>query len=580
MKIDELVAGVLFESETNEFKKNLNKNEDKRWIKTICGFANSKGGHMYIGVDDITKIVNPFEDKEIDKLKMLINDSIFSNISPIPKYEISLVKVGNKHIIDLIIYKNGIGITFFKNKDSGNQIYIRRDGQTNFATTEEIVKLALSSKKYEYDKTHIGLKRKDVSFTELEEEYRKSNNNEALTDKILKSMELITDEGYLTIAGLLFSDNNQYNNANITCTTWPGESKGTREYTDSKAHKGSVLSLLKSSIEYIHSVTYYMFGGMKTDSRRLDTGSFSDLSLREAIVNAIAHRDYMIDGNEISIDCFKDRIEITSPGSMLQGNQIGFRRLDETTISQRRNAVTCRVFEKLKLMENKGSGFARIVSDYMGLNDSYAPLFKTNDVSFTIRLANKKFISSSQNKTTPITTSKNYLDHINLFKSRTDLFKENKKNELIINLIESDKNADYNAIAELLDITKDGAKYYIKKLREGSLIRREGSARSGHYEVYNELDRPADFMNLDDEVKQRVVFWCKKYFIESKSFNLNRDSHDLKHVFEKDTETYLTNGQFKGAMLIAGFKPKNIDELNWNFNISSKSPALHMTKKA
>lgn len=578
MKIDELVPGVLFESEINEFKKNLNKNENKRWLKTICGFANSNGGHMYIGVDDTTKIVSPFDEKEIDSLKKLINDSIFSNISPIPKYEISLIKIVNDHILDLYIYKNGRGITFFKDKTSGNQIYIRRDGQTNFATTEEILKLALNSKKYEYDKTQIGLKRKEVSFTELEEEYKKSNNNESLTDKVLKSMELITKDGYLTIAGLLFSDDNQYTNANIICTSWPGVNKGSQEYTDSKAHRGSILSLLKFSIEYIHNVAYYAFGGRKTDSRRIDTGSFSDLSLREAIVNAIAHRDYMIDGNEISIDCFKDRIEITSPGSMLQGNQIGYKRLDETTISLRRNSVICSALEKLRLMENKGSGFARIVSDYKGLNDSYAPLFKTNDVSFTIRLANKKYISSSQNKTTPITTSKYYLNNINLFKSRTDLFKENKNNELIINLIEKNKNTDYKTISEMLDITKDGAKYYITKLRENCMIRREGSARSGYYEVFNELDRPADFMNLDDEVKQRVVHWCKKYFIVTNTFYLQSTSYGLKHVFEKDTDIYLTNGQFKGAMLLAGFKPKDRTELNWNFNISSRSPALHMSK--
>ena len=101
-----------------------------------------------------------------------------------------------------------------------------------------------------------------------------------------------------------------------------------------------------------------------------------------------------------------------------------FKRLDETTISLRRNSVVCSVLEKLRLTENKGSGFARIVSDYKDLNDSYAPLFKTNDVSFTIRLANKKYMSSSQNMTTPITASKYYLN--NLFKSRTELFKERR----------------------------------------------------------------------------------------------------------------------------------------------------------
>lgn len=577
MKIEELINGVKFESDIHEFKKSINPSDNRRWLKTICGFSNSKGGHIFIGVSD-DKELCPFTENQIDTLKQTITNSIFSNISPIPKYEITLFQVEDKYIIDLFVHKNEFGITFFVDKSSGNQIFVRRDGQTNFATTEEILKLAVQSKKYEYDKTIVGIRREDISFYELEEEYKKTHNNESLTDKVLKSLGLLSIDGFLTIAGLLFMDETPYKNANIVCTTWPYETKGSSEYKDSKNYKGTLITLLHMAIDYIHNVPYYMFGGKKTDIRRVDIGSFSDLSLREALVNAMAHRDYTIDGNEIIIDCFKDRIEITSPGSMLQGANLGYKRLDETTISQRRNSVVCSVFEKLKLMENKGSGLAKIVNDYNGLSDIYTPLFKSNDVSFTIRLANKKYLTSSKNETTPITNSKNYLDNINLFKSRQDFFSENSNNQIIVDMIESDKNTDYNSISSHLGITKEGAKYYINKLRDAAIIRREGNTRTGYYEVFNEMDRPSDFMNLDDEVKQRVINWCKKYFLSTNTFNVDKSSYSLKHILENDTKIYLTNGQFKGAMLIAGYKQKKIDELNWYFNISKESPALFMNK--
>jgi predicted HTH transcriptional regulator len=578
MKINQLIEGVLFESNIHEFKKHINPKEDKRWLKTICGFANSKGGHIYVGVDD-NGYIYPFNKADIDKLKRTINDSVFSNITPLPKYEISIINTESKYILDIIIYKNEFGIIFFADKQNGNQIYIRRDGQTNFATTNEILKLALSTKKYEYDKTVVGLKREEVSFKGLEEEYKKTHNNENLTDKTLKSMGLVNVENFLTIGGLLFSDSSLYINANIVCTTWPGETKGSKAYLDSKKYNANLIDLLYKAIDYIHNVPYYMFGGNKTDARRVDFGSFSDLSLREAIVNSMAHRDYTIDGNEIIIDCFKDKIEITSPGSMLHGTNVGFSRLDETTISQRRNSVLCSIFEKLRLMENKGSGFAKIVSDYKDLGDTYTPLFKTNEVSFTIRLSNKKMLSANKNTTTQITTSNNYLNHINLFKSSEDIFMENSNNEIIFKMIENNRNTDYNSISIQLGITKEGAKYYINKLRDAALIRREGSTRSGYYEVFNEINRPADFMNLDDETKQRVITWCKKYFIISEAFNKDRDSYGLKHVLEEDTGIYLTNGQFKGVMLISGFRHENNEDLNWHFNISKKSPALFMENK-
>ena len=63
--------------------------------------------------------------------------------------------------------------------------------------------------------------------------------------------------------------------------------------------------------------------------------------------------------------------------------------------------------------------------------------------------------------TTPITTSVNYLNNIILFKSSSDLFQENENNEIIIRMIENNKQTDYESISSHLGITRDGAKYYI-----------------------------------------------------------------------------------------------------------------------
>ncbi len=212
--------------------------------------------------------------------------------------------------------------------------------------------------------------------------------------------------------------------------------------------------------------------------------------------------------------------------------------------------------------------------------EPYVPVFQTNEVSFTIRLINKKYLLGGTNITTPITTSMNYLDRRSLFKTRQELFDENPSNETIIKMIETDKRTDYKRISDQLGITKDGAKYYIQKLRDCGLVHREGNSRTGYYEVFNEMDRPADFMRLDDETRQKVVKWCEKYFLPSETVFSGISSYGLKHILEQDTGIYLTNGQFKGAMLLAGYFPKAYDDLNWLFKISHKSAAVFMEKKA
>ena len=87
-------------------------------------------------------------------------------------------------------------------------------------------------------------------------------------------------------------------------------------------------------------------------------------------------------------------------------------------------------------------------------------------------------------------------------------------------------------------------------------------------------------MNLDDEYRQTVITWREKYFTRSKTMYLDICSYGLKQILEQDTGIYLTNGQFKGAMILSRFTSKNIDELNWYFNISKRSPAIYMEKKA
>lgn len=77
------------------------------------------------------------------------------------------------------------------------------------------------------------------------------------------------------------------------------------------------------------------------------------------------------------------------------------------------------------------------------------------------------------------------------------------------------------------------------------------------------------------KVQECVLLWIKKYLSPTKKTVLDTSSsYGLKHILQNDTGIYLTNNQFKDAMLLSGYYPANPNELNWHFCISRRSLAL------
>lgn len=84
-----------------------------------------------------------------------------------------------------------------------------------------------------------------------------------------------------------------------------------------------------------------------------------------------------------------------------------------------------------------------------------------------------------------------------------------------------------------------------------------------------------DLINeLTVEKQKMVLTWIRNGIKPRKTMNLRHSSYGLKHILQNDTEVYLTNNQFKDAMMICGFDPIDPNELNWHYCISEKSTAF------
>lgn len=101
----------------------------------------------------------------------------------------------------------------------------------------------------------------------------------------------------------------------------------------------------------------------KMDSGRVNYPEYPERAVEEAIVNGLIHRDYLELGSEVHIDIYDDRMEITSPGGMPSGDYV--QNLDWADVaSVRRNPVIADLFQRLDLMERRGSGFKKILGAY------------------------------------------------------------------------------------------------------------------------------------------------------------------------------------------------------------------------
>lgn len=120
---------------------------------------------------------------------------------------------------------------------------------------------------------------------------------------------------------------------------------------------------------------------------------YPDTAVLEGIVNALIHRDYLELGSEVHIDMFDDRMEIYSPGGMLDGRKV--QDLDLRNVSsRRRNPIIADIFNRLKYMDRRGSGFKKILDSYEfqeHYTEEMKPEFRSSNSEFWLIFKNLNY---------------------------------------------------------------------------------------------------------------------------------------------------------------------------------------------
>lgn len=399
------------ETSNIDYKVALEERKPKSWLKSVSAFANSKGGIILFGVDDSTHELEGLDD--IQQVAEKITEIINARILPLPRYEINSFTEDGKDFLELKI-GDGPSTPYYLVIDGRKEAFIRSGNQSIPAPEHILNNLILKGKNLTFDALPTDYKINDLSFTLLSATIKEKTNKKFDGNKDFFSLGLANTEKELTNAGLLLSDQNPLKQSKIVCTRWKGLNKGiiAEDAIDDKEYNGSIIALLENADSFIKNNSKMSWKVVGMERQELE--EYPITARREAIVNALIHRDYQILGAEIHIDMFDDRLEITSPGGMFDGSLI--QNLEIKNIpSMRRNIVIADVFSRLHYMDRRGSGLSRILESY---NDSIQkPKFISDSLSFTVIFPNKGYYKTNEMDENKNIVSDRDLFFIQLYKS-------------------------------------------------------------------------------------------------------------------------------------------------------------------
>lgn len=405
MYLEEIINDIRLENDKFECKGKLNQEDAVGWLKSIAGFANASGGDFYIGVEDKTNKLIGFDRIGADKERNYFNKKVNEHLVPRPQMKISFVRYeikGNERfIIRVQIPESVIKPVILKHKGIPS-IFMRRDGFTNGATYEEIIEMSVKSKNTQYDILVSDKKYEASNFKTLREFYASHNNGKVLTEKALQSMGFYNEDGLLANGAVLFEDDYQEKKTEVQCSVFSGFHKGSERIVTINRFHGNIISVINYIMEF---VTQRMNHSMiKLENTRKNIDAYPKRALFEGVINAVAHRDYFLDGTQIQVDMFKDRLEISSPGSFYRGEKLGKTYDLLGIISKRRNELIASVLVICNVMEATGTGFDKIIEEYAGKDEAHCPYIYSSSDHFTLVLPDLTYMEGVGDSNIPVLT--------------------------------------------------------------------------------------------------------------------------------------------------------------------------------
>ena len=332
--------------------------------KELVAFANADGGELFIGIEDNGEVTGiPYSDDKLNQILEVSSNYVLED-TPLP--------IKRRNIID---YK-GKRIVYFS-VDKGAK-FVHQTSKGECVKREDRVNVPISAEKIRFTREEAESRTYDRKFEDLatvtdldislvsEVAYECTKIQDISEEKFLQYMELAEFDGdrlrLRKAALLLFAKKSSkwHPRSRVRILKVNGlEEKPAPDYnvTEIADISGNIFELAARSWEALRPIL--------SETRYSEDGLFKtqviypEAACREALINAIAHRDYSLDGRGIEIRIFTDRFEILSPGKLLSILTIDdLKRLEG--LHESRNVYIARVLREHGYIRELGEGIRRM----------------------------------------------------------------------------------------------------------------------------------------------------------------------------------------------------------------------------
>lgn len=443
------------ESHNLELKESLHS--EQKISQTICAFANTDGGLLIVGVNNKGKIVGFNENQ--DKLQQRLS-ACNQSINPAPLIDLELHKFDDKPVVIMKIHKSDTA-NFHTYK---GMIYVRVGSTVRKLEGHTMVEFLKNKQILCFDELSNKAKTSDLDKNKINQYLIQRNQKNYLNSHSVKefllSSNLAKENGEFIIknaAALSFSKNPQFwfPQSEVKVVKFRGV-----ESIEVIAHQmleGSPSELIENAYHFALKNISKEIRVNKESPKREEIFEYPPFVIREAIINAIAHRDYF-NSNSIQISIYDDRIELTNPSSIPSGlTKELFGKL-----SVQRNPLSYRILKDMKYIEGLGIGIPKMINGMRkaGLSD---PEFFWTDSFFRLTLKNIR------SKIPPITDTK-------------DL---NHRQIRVIEYLRQNKSIKTKNYASMNNISESMALHDLHELMKFKFIKKIGQYRGAYY-ILNE----------------------------------------------------------------------------------------------
>ena len=420
------------------------------YLKTICAFANSEGGALFIGVSDDGQILGI---KNSKKILEDIPNKILSLLGILSSVEI--MSYDTKEVVKISVEKSKTPISL-------HGVYFVRSGSTNQKLTQsQVFEMLLRNSHITWDAVPMaGVDIKDLDLNTINTFLVKSKKSTITTVEeiysFLETLNLIKNNEITRAAIFLFGKNPQLHFPSAVIKIGKFVDRDPTALITSDILEYSIFDMVEKCYEVL--ISKYLRSNFEYEGLvRKNILEYSEKALREALLNAIIHRNYQ-SNSPIFIRCYENNMSIWNDGELLE--PLTLEDLYQEHPSKLRNPLIGNVFYIAGYVETWGRGTLLMSKDCLD-NGYPEPVFSISSGGFCV-----DFKSIVTNKVTNKVTNN---------------MTANQEN--ILNIMRDNPNVTISEISDLINISVRKVKENIKKLKQNEYIIRQGGTRQGKWEV-------------------------------------------------------------------------------------------------